>query len=92
MITFQHFDYPKTEIAKNACVSYTNLQNILPDLIKKEIIIETRKIGKARMFRLNTENVIAKELTKMHWFIIKTVTAKEQGLKTEIKPMIAIRR
>lgn len=50
------YDYSLVEIAKGAGVAYTTLIDIFPDLIKKEIVKETRKVGKSRMYQLNREN------------------------------------
>lgn len=50
------YDYSLVEIAKGAGVAYTTLIEIFPDLIKKEMIKQTRKIGKSRMYQLNREN------------------------------------
>ena len=81
LICFSHFDYSKPEIAKNSKVSYTNLERILPELIKKGLVKKTRKIGKSELYQLNRESPIAKVLIAYHWQIIKTVTHKELGLK-----------
>ena len=50
------YDYSLVEIAKGAGVAYTTLSEIFPDLIKKGIVKQTRKIGKSRMYQLNREN------------------------------------
>jgi hypothetical protein len=50
------YDYSLVEIARGAGVAYTTLIDIFPDLIKKEIVKETRQVGKSKMYRLNREN------------------------------------
>ena len=50
------YDYSLVEIAKGARIAYTTLVEIFPDLIKKGIVKQTRKIGKSRMYQLNREN------------------------------------
>lgn len=81
LITFSHFDYPKTDIARNSGVSYTNLELILPRLVKLGLVRRTRKVGKAEMYQLDRKNPIAQVLLQFHWAIIKSVTHVEQGLK-----------
>ena len=49
LITFADFDYPMTEIAKNSGVSYSTLQTIWSNLIKNNIAIKTRRVGKSDM-------------------------------------------
>ena len=43
LITFQLFDYPLTEIAKNSEVSYSTLQTFWEKLEKNKIVIKTRR-------------------------------------------------
>jgi len=54
------FDYPMTEIAKNSHVSWTTFNEIFPKFIKMGIVKQTRRIGRARLFKLNEDNEITK--------------------------------
>src|SRR3989338_11598528 len=54
LITFQLFDYPLTEIAKNSGVSYSTLQTFWDKLEKNRIVVKTRRIGKSDLYKLNT--------------------------------------
>lgn len=56
------FDYSKEEILKNVSISRKTLFKIWSDLEDSEIIVMTRKVGKAKMYRLNRENEVAKKL------------------------------
>ncbi len=87
LITFQHFDYSLTDIAKNAQVSYTNVEKILPVFQKKGIVIQTRKVGKAKMFKLNTENPIAIAISQLQLLIIKSAIHKKHPLKPVSNPI-----
>lgn len=71
LITFQAFDYPLTEIAKNSEVSYSTLQTFWDKLVKNKIVIKTRRIGKSDLYKLNTENPAVKQLIKLDWNFIK---------------------
>lgn len=73
LLTFQAFDYSLTDIAKNAEVSYTSLMSFWPEFVKGDIVVETRKVGKARMFKLNEKNSIVIQLLKLQWTIAKRV-------------------
>ena len=46
LITFQLFDYPLTEIARNSGVSYSTLQTFWGKLERNCIVIKTRRVGK----------------------------------------------
>ncbi len=78
LITFQLFDYPLTEIAKNSEVSYSTLQTFWSNLERNNIVVKTSRVGKSDMFKLNTNNPAVKQLIKLDWNLIK-------GSEEEIK-------
>ncbi len=71
LITFQLFDYPLTEIAKNSGVSYSTLQIFWNNLEKNNIVHKTRRVGKSNLYKLNTNNPAVKQLLKLDWNFIK---------------------
>ncbi len=71
LITFQLFDYPLTEIAKNSEISYSTLQTFWDKLEKNKIVIKTRRVGKSDLFKLNTKNPAVQQLIKLDWNLIK---------------------
>lgn len=71
LITFQLFDYPLTEIAKNSEVSYSTLQTFWPKLEKNKIVVKTRRVGKSDLYKLNTDNPAIKQLMRLDWNLIK---------------------
>lgn len=73
LITFQLFNYPLTEIAKNSQVSYSTLQTFWNKLLRNNIVIKTRRIGKSDLYKLNTKNPAVKQLIKLDWNLIKGV-------------------
>ena len=74
LITFKNYDYSMTDIAKSSNVGWTTLNSFWKDLEKYKIIIFTRLVGKAKMYKLNEKNPVVQQLIKMHWSIIKTYT------------------
>ncbi len=71
LITFQAFDYPMTEIAKNSEVSYSTLQTVWNNLVKNNIVIKTRRVGKSDLYKLNTKNPAVQQLIKLDWNFVK---------------------
>ena len=71
LITFQLFDYPMTEIAKNSGVSYSTLQTLWPGLENNRIVIKTRRVGKSDLYKLNIKNPAVMQLIKLDWNLIK---------------------
>ena len=76
LIESRGMDYSMTEITKNSGVGWTSFSEIWPRLIKKDIVIFTRKIGNAKLFKLNTQNIWVKELIKIDNLITKAETDK----------------
>jgi hypothetical protein len=62
---YRDFDYPKTEISKNSGVSWKTLYRLWPLLEKYDLVIKTRQIGRATLYKLNTESPIAQALNKL---------------------------
>jgi hypothetical protein len=62
MLIFKEFDYSETDIAKNAGVSLKTMFRDIPKLEELEIIINTRKVGRAKMYRINSQSPVTKAL------------------------------
>ncbi len=77
LISFADFDYPLTEIAQNSGVSYSTLQTFWERLVRNNLVIKTRRVGKSDLFKLNTKNPAVKQLIKLDWNLIK-------GLEDEV--------
>ena len=71
LITFQLFDYPLTEIARNSGVGYSTLQTFWDKLVRNKSVIKTRRVGKSDLYKLNTKNPSVKQLIKLDWNFIK---------------------
>lgn len=71
LISFADFDYPLTEIAKNSGVSYSTLQTFWDKLVRNNIVIKTRRVGKSDLFKLNTRNPAIQQLIKLDWNLVK---------------------
>ena len=62
LITFREYDYPLTEIAQNSGVAWSTIHTFFPNLVRLGIVKQTRQIGRAKLYKLNAENPIVKEL------------------------------
>jgi len=65
LLTERDLDFSITDMAKNAGIGRTTLYRIWDGLIKNEIIIHTRVIGKAKLYRLNKNNFNIKKLIEI---------------------------
>ena len=70
LITYQAFDYPLTEIAEKAGVSYSTLQTFWAKLVENKIVLKTRRVGKSDLYKLNTKNPAVQQLIKLDWNLI----------------------
>ena len=61
-LTFDGFDYSKSQVAGEAGVARLTMEKIWKTLIQKKFIVKTRVIGRAEMYKLNTANPEVKEL------------------------------
>ena len=52
-------------MAKNAGIGRTTLYRIWDDLVKNKIIVPTRIIGKAKLYKLNKDNFKIKKLIEI---------------------------
>ncbi len=71
------WDYSKTDISKHTGVARTTLQELIKKMLDLGIIIETRSIGRASMFKLNKENVFVKEFIKFDFRLAKAAAQAE---------------
>jgi len=61
----RELDYNITDIAEGAEIGRTTLFRIWEDLIKNKIIIPTRQIGNAKLYKLNIENPLVKKFVEI---------------------------
>jgi predicted transcriptional regulator len=71
LIEGQAFDYSMTEVARGAGVGWSAFTSIWEKLLKKGIIIPTREIGNAKLFKLNRKNPFVERLIKFDWELTK---------------------
>ena len=65
LLTERDLDFSITDMAKNAGIGRTTLYSVWDNLIKNKIIIYTRVIGKAKLYKLNKENFKIKKLIEI---------------------------
>ncbi len=65
LLTERDLDFSITDMAKNAGIGRSTLYRIWGNLIKNKIIMPTRTIGKAKLYKLNRENMTIKKLIEI---------------------------
>ena len=77
LIDNQEFDYSLTDIAKGAEIAWSTLHDLWPDLVKLGVVIKTRKIGRAELYKLNKENPLVKKLIEIDMLVSKQLVQVE---------------
>ncbi len=62
LLIFREFDYSLTDIAKSSGVAWSTLNLLWPKLEKSAVVVNTRRVGKAKMYKLNTNNAYVRNL------------------------------
>ena len=76
LILHSEFDYSMKDIAKFSEVSYTALKEIWKEFIIREMIMHTRNVGKAKMYRLNRENPQVEKFINYYWSVVDSEVNK----------------
>ncbi len=84
LIDNHFFDYPMTEIAREANVSYNSIKLFFSKFIESGIIIKTRMVGKSDYFKLNANNPFIIKLMQLDWILIKNISVPEHEKEIEI--------
>ena len=88
LIVHSEFDYSMKDIAKFSDVSYTALKEIWKGLVQRRIVVHTRNVGKARMYKLNRENLLVEKFIDYYWFLVNSEVDKQLKIKEELTPTI----
>ena len=84
LIEGRGLDYSLSDIAENSNIGWTTLHRIWDKLEKFEIVVFTREIGRAKLFKLNEENKTVKELIRVYDTLLYQETEKHFSKKLEI--------
>lgn len=84
LIYSRDFDYPITEIAKNANVNFQTLKKLWPQLEKDSIVIPTRTLGGISLYKINTTNPVVKKIIELNnflcWEYAEHATQKQEAV------------
>ena len=86
LIIHSEYDYSMKDIARYSGVGYTTLKEIWKEFKKKKIIIQTRIVGKAKMYRLNLKNPVVGKFIDYYWAVVDAVVRRENKIKDEETP------
>ncbi len=76
-LTFDSFDYSKSQVADEVGISRVTIEDIWSKLIKNQIITKSRNIGRAEMYKLNKDNPKVKILIELDLKLSSVLADKE---------------
>ncbi|MEK6903560.1 MAG: hypothetical protein AABW64_02865 [Nanoarchaeota archaeon] len=78
------FDYTLTDML-HANVSWGTLNTLIPTLLRLNILVITRKIGRATLYKLNKENEVVKQFISLydHLILAKLSALQEKAEEAE---------
>ena len=83
LIYSRDFDYPITEIAKNAEVNFQTLKKLWPQLKKNHVIMATRTLGGATLYKINALNPVVKKLIEFNNFLCRQKAEHQDEIVAE---------
>ncbi|MAF50679.1 MAG: hypothetical protein CMH64_01175 [Nanoarchaeota archaeon] len=84
LIESRGLDYSLSDIAENSSIGWTTLHRIWDKLLKFEMVVFTREIGRAKLFKLNEKNYTIKELIKVYDNLLYQETEKHFSKESKI--------
>lgn len=65
LIEGRDFDYTLTDLLQ-AGVSWGTLNTLVPRLLEQGLVIKTRKIGRATLYKINSQNEVMKQFVALY--------------------------
>ncbi len=78
LIIHSEYDYSMKEIALHSKVGYTTLKRIWKEFRDNNIVVETRIIGKAKMYKLNLKNPVVEKFIDFYWAVVDSVVKEDK--------------
>jgi hypothetical protein len=76
LIEGRGLDYSLSDITENSNIGWTTLHRIWEKLVQLNIVVPTREIGRAKLFKLNEENPAVKKLINLYDTLLYLETEK----------------
>jgi hypothetical protein len=84
LIVHSEYDYSMKEIARYSEIGYTTLKKIWNEFKAQKLVVHTRSIGKAKMYKLNLDNPVVKKFIDFYWAVVDSVVRRENKIEDEI--------
>ena len=85
LIKYRGLDYSMSDIARNSNVGWATLCRLWDSFVNLKIVVPTREIGKAKLFKLNEENPAVTELIGVYKKLLEQETQNYFEKKMKVK-------
>jgi len=86
LVETRGLDICLTDLARNSGVSRATLIRMWKNLIKEGLLIHTRNIGRAKLYKLNEKNIYIKKLIEIHNLCMREeAKIGLKGIKKEVQ-------
>ncbi len=90
LVTYQDYDYSLKEISELSKVGYTRLKELFKEFVRKNIVIQTRQIGNAKLYKLNKKNPIVTKFIEYYWTVVDTHLDKQEKKESNYTGRISL--
>jgi len=85
LIVHSEYDYSMKEIAGYSKVGYTTLKKIWKEFRIKKLVVQTRIIGNAKLYKLNLKNPVVKKFIDYYWAVVEQVIDGKDSSENEFR-------
>lgn len=65
LVTFQEYDYSISDIAEHSGIGFKTALEVVKDLEEQQVIVKTRNVGRALMYKLNLDSKHAQSINRL---------------------------
>lgn len=76
-MVYEDFDYSMTDIAQLSGIGYSTLKLFWEKIETEHLVVLTRTVGKAKMYRLNLANQAVQDFKRFYWTITQQKVHEE---------------
>ena len=81
LIVHSEYDYSMKDIARYSKEGYTTLKELWKEFREKKVVIQTRVVGKAKMYRLNLKNPVVNKFIDYYWAVVDSVVRRKNNIE-----------
>ena len=84
LIEGRNFDYTLTDLL-NSKVSWGTLNTLMPRFLELRIVVKTRKIGRATLYKINQQNIAVTQLIALYDNLILEDLSKLEAAEKKVE-------